>query len=360
LLLRVWLGLDRSSLSWVCDKSGFSGSFCSGDSSVERGMVSSSRIEIEKFNGKNFELWKLKMEDLLVDKEQWITVDPGTQPTGTQSTGTQPTSTQTTSTPPTGMSKEDWEKLDRRARSIIRLCLADSVLLNVSGESTTKELWDKLGNLYQSKSLVNKLFLRKKLYHLRMEDGDSVTEHLNAFNTLVSQLVYVNITIAEEDKCITLLCSLPDSWDNLVVAIGSTTQSTLKYEDVVASLLYEEMRQKNMDSQSTDALFVRGRTQDRNPGKSSGGRSKSTGRSKSLGKYLRKCWKCGKTWHYKKDCKSKKVDKPKGSDNTSFTEAKTSTEDGGNVYLTYTSTHVDYGVWLIDSGASYHMNPHRE
>jgi hypothetical protein len=96
LLLRVWLGLNRSSLSWVYDKPGFSGSFCSGDSSIERGMASSSRIEIEKFNSKNFELWKLKMEDLLVDKEQWIAVDPGTQPTGTPSTSTQATGTQPT------------------------------------------------------------------------------------------------------------------------------------------------------------------------------------------------------------------------------------------------------------------------
>jgi hypothetical protein len=63
-----WLGLDRSSLSWVCDKFGFSGRFCSGDSNVERGMVNSSRIEIDKFNGKNFELWKLNMKDLLVEK----------------------------------------------------------------------------------------------------------------------------------------------------------------------------------------------------------------------------------------------------------------------------------------------------
>jgi hypothetical protein len=62
-----------------------------------------------------------------------------------------------------------------------------------------------------------------------MEDGYYVTEHLNAFNTLVSQLVSVNITIEKEDKCITLLCSFPDSLDNPVVAIGSTTQSTLKY-----------------------------------------------------------------------------------------------------------------------------------
>jgi hypothetical protein len=42
------------------------------------------------------------MEDLIVDKE--LDVDPGTQTTSTQSIG---------------MSKEDWEKLDRRERSMI-------------------------------------------------------------------------------------------------------------------------------------------------------------------------------------------------------------------------------------------------
>ena len=38
-------------------------------------MASSGKIEIEKFNDQSFELWKLKMEDLLVDKYQWIAVD---------------------------------------------------------------------------------------------------------------------------------------------------------------------------------------------------------------------------------------------------------------------------------------------
>ena len=112
-------------------------------------MASIGKIEIEKFNGQSFELWKLKMEDLLVNKDQWIAVDPGTKPTG--------------------VFDEEWKKLDRKAKSTIQLCVSNSVLLNVSGEATAKALWDKLGTLYQSKSLVNKLFLQKKLYNLRNE-----------------------------------------------------------------------------------------------------------------------------------------------------------------------------------------------
>jgi hypothetical protein len=44
-------------------------------------MASNSKMEIEKFDGKHFELWKLKIEDFLVEKYHWIMVDPGTTPT---------------------------------------------------------------------------------------------------------------------------------------------------------------------------------------------------------------------------------------------------------------------------------------
>jgi hypothetical protein len=32
-------------------------------------MASNSKMEIEKFNGKSFQLWKLKIKDLLVDRD---------------------------------------------------------------------------------------------------------------------------------------------------------------------------------------------------------------------------------------------------------------------------------------------------
>ena len=47
--------------------------------------------------------------------------------------------------------------------------------------------------------------------------------------------------------------------------------------------------------------------------KSIGGRSKSRGRSNSPGDSLKKlCWKCSKPSHFKKNCRSKNVERGKG------------------------------------------------
>jgi hypothetical protein len=91
-------------------------------------MANNSKMEFKKFNGQSFELWKLNMEDMLVDKYQWIAIDLGTAPTGTL--------------------VDDWKKLDWKAKNTIRLCRSDSILLNVLEEATTKDLWEKLGKLY--------------------------------------------------------------------------------------------------------------------------------------------------------------------------------------------------------------------
>jgi hypothetical protein len=71
----------------------------------------------------------------------------------------------------------------------------------------------------------------------------------------------VYIKINDEEKCINLLCYFPDSWDSLVMSIGSNT-TTLALEDVVASLLLKEMRRKNMEGLTKYSLVVRGRLVD--------------------------------------------------------------------------------------------------
>jgi len=58
---------------------------------------------------------------------------------------------------------------------------------------------------------------------------------------MIIQLFSMDIKITEEEKFINLLCSLPDSWDRLVMDIGSNL-ITIMIEDVVASIMPKEMR----------------------------------------------------------------------------------------------------------------------
>jgi len=82
------------------------------------------------------------------------------------------------------------------------------------------------------------------------------------------------------------LCSLPGSWDSVVITIGRN-EAALHFDEIVSSLSMEEMRWKNMESQNGDALSVRGQSQNGNKNKPSSGRSKYRGRSKSLGKLIK-------------------------------------------------------------------------
>ena len=71
---------------------------------------------------------------------------------------------------PEKTSDDDWEELQMKVVSTIRLCLADEVLYQVMEEESSAGIWAKLESRYMSKSLTNKLFLKQKLYGLKMEE----------------------------------------------------------------------------------------------------------------------------------------------------------------------------------------------
>ena len=87
----------------------------------------------------------------------------------------------------------------------------------------------------------------KKLYNLKMKEGASVAKHLNAFNIITNQLASVKIILDDEIRAILLMCSMRDSWENLIVSMStSTTIGTLKFDDVSGSLMNEELRCKSI------------------------------------------------------------------------------------------------------------------
>jgi hypothetical protein len=123
------------------------------------------------------------------------------------------------------MKDEEWEVLDRKALGTIGLSLATSVAFNISKEKITKELMDALAKLYEKPSVSNKVFLMKKLFNMKMSEGGSVADHLNEFNTVTNQLSFVKVDFDDEVRALLILCSLPESWNGLVMVVSKYVSS---------------------------------------------------------------------------------------------------------------------------------------
>lgn len=183
----------------------------------------------------------------------------------------------------------DEEKADllEWAHSAIQLSLADEVLREIVDEDTTVGLWLKLESRYMTKSLTNRLYMKQRLYTIRMEEGAPISDHLNEFNRIVIDLKNIECNVEDEDQALILLCSLPPSFDHFVdTMLYGFGRDSISIDDVKDALNSKELKKKvskNWGDNHVDGLVARRRPNDRG---SSSNRGKSRSKSRSR---KRKC-----------------------------------------------------------------------
>ena len=295
-------------------------------------------LRIDKFMGENFHLWKFKMQMVLEERDLWgIVSGEEVEPTGD---GT------------TQATVQKFRKRARKAFATICLSLGDEQLSLVRSSKTAKDAWDKLESHYQVKSLANKLFLRKKYFTATMAESDAMLEHINRMKSLAGQLESVGATVTEEDQVATLLCSLPDSYNNLIIALESRAED-LRMDFLVARLLHEEHKRKGeiAASDATEKAMVSFKGK---PGKQAENKSYI---GKTSMKKKGKCYNCGVQGHFAKDCRKPKTNNEfRRQREQANTSACTEGDDEkGHVLFLMSSDAGSASQWYIDSGASQHM-----
>ncbi|GJT58785.1 retrotransposon protein, putative, ty1-copia subclass [Tanacetum coccineum] len=233
-----------------------------------------AKFDIKKFNGiSDFGLWRIKMRALLIQHgcEAALEVLPAYIAAQTKA------------------------ELNKKAHSAVILCLGNKVLREVTGETTAAGAWSKLETLYMTKSLANKLYLKKKLYTFYMPTGRKISEHIDKFNKIVLDLANIEVKFEDEDFALLLLTSLPASYEHFVDTLLYGREA-LTLEDVMATLNSKEIKEKSKAKGGDgEGLYVRGRT-DRKDSHQSRGKS----RSKSRGGRL-KCYICQSEDHLKRN-----------------------------------------------------------
>ena len=151
-----------------------------------------SRSIVQRFDGENFDFWKMQIEDVLFQKSLHLPLFGIDHK-------------------PKDISEESWNLLDRQSLATVRLTLSQKVAFNVRNEKTTISLMQTLSDVYQKPSAANKARVIKNLVKMRMSSSESVAEYLNRFNSLSAQVDSLAIKLEEEVKALLLLAGLPDS-----------------------------------------------------------------------------------------------------------------------------------------------------
>ncbi|KAK0597034.1 hypothetical protein LWI29_021128 [Acer saccharum] len=113
------------------------------------------------------------------------------------------------------MDDKEWETLNRQACGTIRLNLAKDQKYTIMKEKFVKKLWKTLEDKYMTKSLENRLYLKKKLFRFTYVPGMSINNHINMFNKILADLLNLDEHFSEEDKALLLINSLHDEYDHL-------------------------------------------------------------------------------------------------------------------------------------------------
>ncbi|GKC71610.1 retrovirus-related pol polyprotein from transposon TNT 1-94, partial [Tanacetum coccineum] len=148
------------------------------------------------------------------------------------------------------------------------------VLREVTGETTVAGVWSKLETLHMTKSLANKLYLKKKLYTFYMSGGRKIFEHIDEFNKIVLDLTNIEVKFKYENLALLLLTYLPASYEHFVDTFLYGREA-LTLEDVMATLNSKEIKERcKAKGDDGEGLYVRGRT-DRRDSRQSRGKSRS-------------------------------------------------------------------------------------
>nr|GEV80959.1 retrovirus-related Pol polyprotein from transposon TNT 1-94 [Tanacetum cinerariifolium] len=180
--------------------------------------MTGAKFDIKKFDRTgDFGLWRIKMRALLI--QHGCEAAPEVLPVDMKA------------------------EINKKAHSVVILCLGNKVLREVTGKMTTVGVCSKLETLYMAMSLANKLYLKKKLYTFYMPARQKIFEHIDEFNKIALDLANIEVKFEDEDLALLLLTSLPESYGYFVDTL-LYGRKALTLKDVMSTLNLKENKER--------------------------------------------------------------------------------------------------------------------
>ncbi|GJX71079.1 zinc finger, CCHC-type containing protein [Tanacetum coccineum] len=217
-----------------------------------------------------------------------------------------------------------WENDDYICRGHILNVMSDSLFDVYTNVELAKELWDSLESKYMAEDSSSKKFLVSNFNNYKMVDSRLVMEQYNELLRNIGQYTQHGLKMDES------------------IYVSIQLGSHLRIEESLRAQDCNKAKGKEVVGPSVNMIEEgKNKNNKQNKGKKHDFKDHDSG-SGSNKKPKLECWKCGKTGHFKRDCRSgnKKNANAGGS---------------GKGSKDHSQVQVDAIAWWIDSGAVTHV-----
>ncbi|KAJ8881760.1 hypothetical protein PR048_018246 [Dryococelus australis] len=128
--------------------------------------------------------------------------------------------------------KKEFLKKDAKAKSVIVQCLPDKYLDLVKDARRAKDMFKSVEEMFERKTVLSKLYLKKKLLALKFKPKERVEEHSLRSDGLVCNLENAGAKMDDTDKICCLLLTMGDNFSTVITAVEIMKQ--------VLNLLFSE------------------------------------------------------------------------------------------------------------------------
>lgn len=115
---------------------------------------------------------------------------------------------------------------DEQALGIIVTALHDNYFHFIDECTTAYNTWITLEKNFGARSKKSKVILKRQLQKIKLEENEDIVSLVNHLKSIITQLIYIQCEVEEEDKVVALLSTLPDTYDHLITILEEKRTSS--------------------------------------------------------------------------------------------------------------------------------------
>ncbi|CAH2109147.1 unnamed protein product [Euphydryas editha] len=227
---------------------------------------------------------------------------------------------------------------DAKTKAKLILTIDSALYVHIKEVKSTKELWDKLKQLFDDSGFTRRISLLRTLISIRLENCTSMTSYVTQIIETSQKLNGTGFNINDEWVGCLLLAGLSEKYSPMIEHSGIK---------ITADAIKTKLMDLEEDSGDVSGAFASFRKNKIGSiGETKDNRHMSKSKPRNTQKII-KCYKCKQTGHYRNQC----TNFDKDASNTKTFERK-QTNAFSAVFLNGNFSKTD---WYIDSGASAHL-----